>query len=69
MAGISVFAHRLEIRTWVVCPDICWLHTIVAVLAICNGISGQTIHEIHLPHSATWVLNKPVLRGQRQNQA
>lgn len=55
MARIAVLAHRLEFRIRMVRPDVCRFHPDITVLAICNCISGKSMHPGHLPHSAPWL--------------
>ena len=69
MARIAVLAHRLKLRRRVIRPDVCRLHTHVAILAVGNRIARQTVHEIHLSHPTTGIFNEPERRRQCQNQA
>src|SRR5699024_12786968 len=43
-------------------PYVRRLHTIVAVLAIGNGVSRNTLHKSHLTHTAARIFDKEVCR-------
>ena len=68
MAGIAVATHGSELRIRMVCPDIRGLHSGVPVLTVRDCVSGQPVHEVHLPHPSPRIFNKPVPRRQRQHQ-
>lgn len=45
---------------WVgmVCPYISWLHSVVAVLAVGDGVTGDALHPGHFSHAAAWVFDE-----------
>ena len=64
---VTVVTGRQELRVRVVCPDVCWLHSVISVLAVCNGIARKVSHPSHLPHTAARILDKPILRRKLPN--
>ena len=46
----------------VISPNDGRFHPVVSILAVSNGVPWQSLHEVHLPHAATWILDEPVFR-------
>lgn len=58
MARITVFAHRFEVWIRVIRPNVCGLHSCIAILAIGHCVSWKPLHPCHLPHSTSGIFDK-----------
>ena len=65
---VAVMTGRQELRVGVVGPDVCGLHSIIAVLTVGDSISRESLHPGHLPHTAPRILDKPILRRKLPNK-
>lgn len=63
MAWVAVLAGRFELGIRMVCPDVCGFHSCFAVMAVGDGIARKTLHEVHLPHTAAGIFDKPISWG------
>lgn len=59
MARVAVLASGFELGVRMVCPDVCGFHSCLAVLAVGDGVARKTLHEVHLPHTAAGIFDKP----------
>ena len=65
---VAVMTGRQELWVGVVGPDVCGLHSIIAVLTVGDRISRKSLHPGHLPHTAARILDKPILRCKLPNK-
>ena len=59
MARIAVMTWRFELRIWMIRPDVGRLHACVSILAVGNCVPRQTLHKVHLTHTASGILYEP----------